>query len=129
MLIQLRLAIEGGRLELKSDTKDRILENVQEIIEKRILKEGIRQILELNAHIKDLQKQVENRGLLVKVEGLKENIARLTSEMQHLIGEIERTKEEYDQAVQKLKDMRETVQSSIKKYVGQDVKIQIKISV
>ncbi len=129
MLIQLRLAIEGGRLELKSDTKDRILENVQEIIEKRILKDGIHQILELNAQIKDLQKQVDNKGLITKVDGLKENIARLTSEMQHLVGEIERTKDEYDQAVQKLKDMRETVQSSIKKHVGQEVKIQIKISV
>ncbi len=127
MLVQLRVAIEGGRLELKSDTKDRILENIQEIIEKKILKENIHQILELNTKIKDLQKQVDNRGLLAKVDGLKDNIAHITSEMQHLIGEIQRTKEESDQAVQKLKDARETVQTSIKKNVGQDIKIQIKI--
>lgn len=129
MLIQLRVAIEAGRLELKSDTKDRILENIQEIMEKKILKERIHLILELNSQIKELQKQVESRGLLTKVDGLKDKIAHLTSEMQHLIGEIDRTKEEYDQAIQKLKDLRETVQTSIKKYTGQDIKIQIKISV
>ncbi len=127
MLVPLRMAIEGGRVELKSDTKDRILENIQEIIEKKILKERIHSIVELNSQIKDLQKQVDNRGLLAKVDGLKDKIAHLTSEMQHLVGEIDRTKEEYDQAVQKLKDLRETVHASIKKYTGQDVKIQIKI--
>ncbi|OLS16288.1 MAG: hypothetical protein RBG13Loki_0111 [Promethearchaeota archaeon CR_4] len=129
MLVQLRASIEGGRLELKSETKDRILENIQQIIEKRILKENIRQILELNTNIKELQSQVEKRGLLAKVDELKDNIARLISELQHLDGEIGRTKDEYDQAVQKLKEMRESVQISIKNNIGQDVKIQIKISV
>jgi len=129
MLIQLRAAIEGGRVELKSDTKDRILENIQQIIETKILKDHVRQILALNTSIKELQAQVDKRGLLAKVAGLKENIAHITSDMQHLIGEIERTKEEYDQAVQKLRDMRETMQTGIKENVGQDIKIQIKIGV
>ncbi|HMF32418.1 MAG TPA: hypothetical protein VKK79_13435 [Candidatus Lokiarchaeia archaeon] len=124
----LRGCLDRGEIELKADTKNRIVENINNIVDDRILADDIREINSLTKQAEGLQAEVDSQGMLTQVQTYKDDIARLTIEMQHLIGEIERTKDEHNQAVQKLQDLRETVQTSIKKHVDQDVKIQISIN-
>lgn len=127
-LIQLRYLLEsdsGSTLQLKTEVKNKTLQNIDNIISKGVLKEYIRQYIELIAKNKELLKKSEESKLTSQLKSIKEKVAARTQELEHLNGDIKHKSNEYRGLLEKLKEEREILQKQIKNFVDQDVKIQI----
>lgn len=127
-LIQLRYLLEsdsGSTLQLKSEVKNKTLQNIDKIVSKGILKENIQQYIELSAKNKELLKKSEESKLTSQLQSIKEKVSIRTQELEHLNGDIKHKSNEYRGLLEKLKEEREILQRQIKIFVDQDVKIQI----
>ena len=127
-MIQLRYLLEsdsGSTLQLKGEVKNKTLQNIDKIVSKGILKEDIRHYIELSAKSKELLIKSEESKLTSQLQSIKEKVSIRTQELEHLNGDIKHKSNEYRGLLEKLKEDRQILQRQIKKFVDQDVKIQI----
>lgn len=129
-LVQLRFLLEheGGTLQLKSEAKQKTLQNIDEIVSKGILKDNISQYNEITGKIESLKKELEKQDLSSRLDDLKEKVSLKTQEIEHMDGDIKHKTSEYRGLLEKLKEERDEIQEGINKFVGEDVKIQITLT-
>ena len=126
LLVQVRYALEQGQIAIKKETKEKILENINEIVgDEKILKPFIVEIKENQAELAQLKKNIEQKGWGKKLEDIREEIALVNGTKDHVIGDLDNLTNQYHQALEKLKEQREILQDQLKEETGEDVKIQI----
>ncbi|MCP4764282.1 MAG: hypothetical protein GY870_21085 [archaeon] len=130
-LVQLRYLLENESsvLQLKADTRNKTLANIEQIVSKNILKDLILHYNRNNQRIEELNKELDKEQLSSRLEKLKEKISDKTQATEHMIGDLNHKSNEYRGLLEKLKEEREDICSKIKNYVEiDDIKIQITLN-
>ncbi|GAB4305997.1 MAG: hypothetical protein Kow0069_02300 [Promethearchaeota archaeon] len=126
MLVQIRYAIENNILPLKKATRDKVLENIAEIVgDKRLLKEPVEEILGLERKKERVAAEISKLGLLKDRDDVKEEIAQMTVTLEHLKNDADVVRNQFHQALEKLKEQREVLQEELQNQTGEQVKVQI----
>ena len=125
LLIQLRHVLEDNKLNLKSDVKDKTIHQINTIFDEKTIQNEIDNIKTLRSEIDDIKKKIENEGLAVKRDEIKNKISLNTVKLERLENDLDRKNKDYLRYLSSLKDEREGIQKSIKDHTNQEVKLNI----
>ncbi|MHA1776816.1 MAG: hypothetical protein DRO88_07400 [Promethearchaeia archaeon] len=127
LLIKTRILLEDERdyLQLKSDLKNRIIENINEIVSNNALEDDIRKILELMEKKEKIQNKMKSKGLESQRNDLKEKISIATLDLEHFENDVSRYRRDYSELLKKVKNDREELQNAIKVETDKDIKIKV----
>ena len=125
LLIQLRHILEDNKLSLKSDVKDKTIQQINTIFDEKSIQNEIDNIKILRSEIDDLKNKIEQEGLAVKRDEIKNKISLNTVKLEHLENDLDRKNKDYLRYLSSLKNEREEIQKSIKDHINQEVKLNI----
>lgn len=128
LLIQLRHILEENKLNLKSEVKDKTIHQINAIFDEKTIQSEIDKIKEINNKINELKKQIDQAGLAINREDIKNKIATNTIKIEHLESSIDRKNKDYLRYLSSLKNEREEFQKSVKKILNEEVKLNITFS-
>ncbi len=124
-LIQLRYLLEQGSLNLKADAKNKLLQNIDQIVSKGVLHSIIIDYKTLRTELKEIQDNPEQKTLNERLTELKGLYSLKTQELEHLKADANHKSTEYRHLLEKLKSDRDNIQKNLKKFINQDVEIRI----
>jgi len=128
LLIHLRHSLEENQINLKSDTKEKTIEQINAIFEEKTINEEIEEVKELISHIKDVEKKIEEAGLASKLEEVKNQISLNTVKLEHIQNDLERKNKDYMRYLSSLKEEREDFQKAVEDVIEEEVKLNIKFT-
>ncbi|MBY9012430.1 MAG: hypothetical protein KGD70_08650 [Candidatus Lokiarchaeota archaeon] len=128
LLVQLRHVLEENKLNLKTDVRDKTVQQINAIFDEKSIQDDIDDIKKHNSIINDVKKRIEQNGLAVQREDIKNKISSNTVKLEHLEHDLDRKNKDYLRYLSSLKTEREEIQYSITKVINQDVKINITFS-
>ncbi|TFG16267.1 MAG: hypothetical protein EU531_06970 [Promethearchaeota archaeon] len=128
LLIHLRHSLEENQINLKSDTKEKTIEQINAIFEEKTINEEIEEVKELISHIKDVEKKIEEAGLASKLEEVKNQISLNTVKLEHIQNDLERKNKDYMRYLSSLKEEREEFQKAVENVIEEEVKLNIKFT-
>jgi len=128
LLVQLRHVLEENKLNLKTEVKDKTINQINAIFDEKTIQSDIDKIKELNNIINELKKQIEQAGLAINREDIKNKIATNTIKIEHLENALDRKNKDYIRYLSSLKNEREEFQKSVKKVLNEEVKLNITFS-
>jgi len=128
LLVQLRYILEENKLNLKSEVKDKTINQINAIFDEKTIQSEIDKIKEINIKINELKKQIDQTGLETNREDIKNKIATNTLKIEHLENDIDRKNKDYLRYLSSLKNEREEFQKSVKKILNEEVKLNITFS-
>ena len=125
LLVQLRHILEENKLNLKTDVRDKTILQINTIFDNKSIQEDIVNIKNHYIIIDEIKKKIDQEGLAVQREDVKNKISTNTVKLEHLEHDLERKNKDYLRYLSTLKNEREEIQNSISKVINQDVKINI----
>ncbi|MFX0186308.1 MAG: hypothetical protein ACFE8A_01085 [Candidatus Hodarchaeota archaeon] len=126
LLVHLRHTLEdGNKLSLKTDTKNKTIDQINKIFEEKIIHEYIEEFKELKDSIKELKEQIKDAGLAEKLIEVKNKISINTAKLEHVQGDFDRKNKDYTRYLGALKEERENFQNLISDVLQEEVKIII----
>ncbi len=125
LLIQLRHILEANKLNLKSDVKDKTIHQINSIFDEKTIQNEIDNIKTTRSEIDDTKKKIEQEGLAVKRDEIKNKISLNTVKLERLENDLDRKNKDYLRYLSSLKNEREEIQKSIKNHTNQEVKLNI----
>ncbi|MHA2266300.1 MAG: hypothetical protein ACXAB8_00735 [Promethearchaeota archaeon] len=125
LMVQLRHTLEENRLNLKSDTKQKTIEQINAIFEEKLLQENIEKYLQLKEEISNVEEKIEIAGLAKKLEELKNQISSNAVKLDHIENDHSRKNKDYLRYLNALKSEREEFQSLVKEVLNESIKINI----
>ncbi len=125
LLIQLRHILEDNKLNLKSDVKDKTIQQINTIFDEKNIQNEIDNLKTIRSEIDDIKKKIEQEGLAVKRDEIKNKISLNTVKLEHLENDLDRKNKDYLRYLSSLKNEREDIQKSIKDHINQEVKLNI----
>ena len=125
ILVQLRHALEENKLNLKSDTKEKTIEQINAIFDERAMQSDLENLKDLREEIKDIEKKIETAGLAKKLEEIKNQISINSIKVEHIQADLERRNKDYLRNLSALKQEREEFQKSIENIIQEPFKIKI----
>ncbi|MFW9901798.1 MAG: hypothetical protein ACFFDY_11005 [Candidatus Thorarchaeota archaeon] len=128
LMVQLRHTLEENKLNLKADTKQKTIEQINAIFDEKFLQENIEKYLKLKEDIKEIETKINDAGLAEKLEELKNQISTNTVKLEHIQSDFERKNKDYTRYLEALKTEREEFQSLVEEILSEKVKINIKFS-
>ncbi|MFW9988040.1 MAG: hypothetical protein ACFFC3_05235 [Candidatus Odinarchaeota archaeon] len=128
LMVQLRHSLEENKLSLKSDTKQKTIEQINAIFEEKLLQTNIEKYLQLKENIKEIEKKIEEEGLNQKLEDLKNQISSNTIKLEHIKVDYDRKNKDYTKYLSALKTEREEFQNLIAEVIREELKINITFS-
>lgn len=128
LLIQLRRIIEENKLNLKTETKEKTIEQINSIFNDKQIYQDIEDLKEVSQKIKALEEKIKLEGIASKLEDLKNQISINTVKLEHLNNDIERKNKDYLKYLSSLKDEREDFQQLVGNVLGEEVKLTITFS-
>lgn len=129
VLIKTRLILEDEEhpLNIKSDLRDKILENIHDIVNENILEPMITAITEIRSEIQVTKKKIQDAGIETRRRELQDKIATLTADKEHFENDLKHQKREYKSLLSKIQSQRNQIQSDVKENTGEEVKVKIVI--
>lgn len=132
VLISVRLIIEnvqneGDYLQLSGDARDKALENIEELLTQSTVSDMLEELYKKEEEKNKLEKSIEEKGYLERIDELKEKIAVNTADLEHMTADYNRRKNEYSDLIQKIMQLRERLQQDIKRETKDNIKIKIQI--
>jgi hypothetical protein len=128
LLVQLRHVLEENKLNLKTEVKDKTIHQINAIFDEKTIQSDIDKIKELNNKINELKKQIEQAGLAINREDIKNKIATNTIKIEHLENDLDRKNKDYIRYLSSIKNEREEFQKAVKKVLNEEVKLNITFS-
>ncbi|MFX0032241.1 MAG: hypothetical protein ACFE8E_08110 [Candidatus Hodarchaeota archaeon] len=128
LLVQLRYTLEENRLNLKTDTKEKTVEQINIIFEEKKIHEDIEKLNELRVEIKDIESKINDAGLSEKLEEIKNKISTNTMKLEHITSDLDRKNKDYIRYLGALKSEREDFQKLIEDVIKEEVKLNITFS-
>lgn len=128
LMVQLRHSLEENKLSLKSDTKQKTIEQINAIFEEKSLQANIEKYLQIKESIKEIEKKIEEEGLTQKLEDLKNQISSNTIKLEHVKVDYDRKNKDYTRYLSALKTEREEFQNLITEVLKEELKINITFS-
>jgi hypothetical protein len=126
-LIKTRLILEDDSdpLQLKSDIRAKIQENIDNIVNKNELEPLVQELVELKQSKETLRKKLEEKGLESQRRDLKDRIALLTVDLEHFENDLNRRKREYRELLEKVSTDRNELQKIIEKETSESIKLHV----
>ena len=128
MLTHLRRVLEDNKLILKTDKKEKTLDQINAIFDHKHIQADIEKSKEFRERIKEIQDKIEKEGLAKKMEDVKNQISINSIKLDHIESDLERRNKDYTKYLATLKQERENFQNSLEEILHQEVKINIKLS-
>ena len=128
LMVQLRHTLEENKLNLKADTKQKTIEQINAIFDEKLLQENIEKYLKLKEDIKEIEAKINDAGLAEKLEELKNQISTNTVKLEHIQSDFERKNKDYTRYLEALKTEREEFQIMVEEILNEKVKINITFS-
>ncbi|MHA1642622.1 MAG: coiled-coil domain-containing protein [Promethearchaeota archaeon] len=128
LLVQLRHILEENKLNLKTETKEKTIEQINIIFDKKLIHDDMEKLRSLLVEIKKIEKDISNAGLAAKLEDVKNKVSSNTVKLEHLKSDLERKNKDYLRYLSSLKNEREEFQNLVSDVIGEDVKINITFS-
>ena len=128
LLVQLRHALEENKLNLKADTRDKTIEQINIIFEEKELQELIEKYKSLQDEIKEIEGKINEAGLAKNLENTQNQISSNTAKLEHVENDLNRRNKDYLRHLSNLKNEREDFQKSVQDVIGEEVKLKIKFS-
>jgi len=128
LLVQLRHVLEENKLNLKTDVRDKTILQINAIFDKKSIQEDINTVKEYYSLIDEIKKKIDQEGLAVQKEEIKNRISINTVKLEHLERDLDRKNNDYLKYLSALKNEREDIQKSISKVINQEVKINITLN-
>jgi len=125
ILVQLRYALEENKLNLKSDTKDKTIEQINAIFDEKTIYDDLERLKEIRNGVKEIEKNIEVAGLAQKLEDVKNQISINTAKLEHIQADFERRNKDYLRYLSGLKQEREEFQNLIQKVIEEEFKLNI----
>jgi len=125
LMVQLRHALEENKLNLKTDTKEKTIEQINTIFDAKKLHENIEKYIQIKEEINEIEKKIQDAGLAQKLEDFKNQIAANAIKLEHIENDFERKNKDYTRYLGTLKTEREEFQNSIEQVLSDKVKINI----
>jgi len=129
VLIKTRIILEDDSdpLQLKTELRMKIIENINFIVSENGLETPITEILDLREKKGAYRKVLEKKGIEQQRKDLKEKIATQTIDLEHFTNDVQRRKREFKELLDKIGGDREDLQHSIKEETEQEIKLKIVI--
>ncbi|MEJ2251122.1 MAG: hypothetical protein P8Y97_15895 [Candidatus Lokiarchaeota archaeon] len=128
LLVQLRHALEENKLNLKSDKREKSIEQINDIFDNRALFDDIEKYKGMKEEVKRIQDKIKVKGLDEKVEEIKNEISLYTVKLEHIENDINRKNRDYLRYLANLKNEREEFQEVYNDIMGEDLKLTITFS-
>ncbi len=128
LMVQLRHTLEDNKLNLKTETKEKTIEQINAIFDEKQLQANIEKYLQINANIEEIYKKIEDAGLAQKLEAVKNQISSNTIKLEHVENDYNRKNKDYTRYLSALKTEREEFQKSVEEIINEAVKINISFS-
>ncbi len=128
LLVQLRHILEENKLNLKTDKKEKTIEQINKIFHNKKIYEDLRQLNEIREKIDKTKKEIEKIGLDEKLEAIKNEIAIYTQRLEHIENDILKRNKDYLRYLALLKKEREDFQKLIENIIGEEFKLSISLS-
>ena len=126
LLVQVRHILEeGNKLNLKTDTKDKTIEQINTIFDNRVIYENIEKYREFKNEVKQVEDKINKAGLAAKLEEAKNQISINTVKLEHIENDLNRKNKDYMKYLGTLKQEREDLQKLIEDVILEPVKINI----
>ncbi len=125
LLVQLRHVLEENKLNLKTDTKQKSIEQISTIFKEKQLQANIETYLQIEKEIKGIEKRIQEAGLAQKLEALKNEISSNTIKIENVEIDYNRKNKDYTRYLNALKNEREEFQNSVEEILNEKVKINI----
>ena len=124
-LVQLRRTLEENKLNLKSETKEKTIEQINEIFESKEIQNDIEKLNEINDKIKQIKEKIKTAGLADKLENIKNEISINSVKLEHTQTDLERRNKDYNRYLNSLKEERESFQELASQVLEEPVKLTI----
>ncbi|MFX0177020.1 MAG: hypothetical protein ACFE85_12415 [Candidatus Hodarchaeota archaeon] len=128
LLVQLRHVLEENKLNLKSETRDKTIEQINAIFDQKTIFDDITNLKEIEAEIQELQDKIKERGLASQLDELKNEISSNAVKLEHLQNDLERKNKDYLRYLATLKDEREDFQKMVGDVLNEQLKLNITFS-
>ena len=128
LMVQLRHVLEKNRLNLKSDTREKSIEQINAIFNEKHLQTNIGDYLQIKNEIKSIEKKIQEAGLAEKLESLKNQISSNTIKLESLETNCNRKNKDYMRYLSALKKEREEFQNSVEEILSERIKLNITFS-
>jgi hypothetical protein len=128
LMVHLRYVLEENKLNLKTETKEKTIEQINAIFDEKQLQAYIEEYMKIRTHIKELEKKIEDTGLDQKLEDIKNQITSNAIKLEHVEVDFNRKNKDYTRYLSNLKNEREEFQNLIEEILGEKVKISITFS-
>ena len=125
LMVQLRHSLEENKLNLKSETKQKTIEQINAIFDEKLLQINIENYLQLKESIKDIEKKIYDAGLATKLEDIKNQISSNTIKLEHIEADYNRKNKDYTRYLSALKTDREEFQNLVEEILKEAVKVNI----
>jgi hypothetical protein len=126
LLVHLRHTLEeSNKLNLKTDTKDKTIEQINVIFDDRMIYENIEKYREFKKEVKQVEEKINEAGLAAKFEEVKNQISINTVKLEHIENDLNRKNKDYMKYLGTLKQEREDLQKLVENVIQEPVKINI----
>ena len=126
LLIHLRHTLEdGNKLQLKTDTKDKTIDQINKIFDDKIIHDNIEDYKKINEHVKEIKGQIKDAGLDEKLNSLRNQISSKSAKLEHIQADLDRRNKDYLRYLESLKEERESFQNLISNILEEEIKINI----
>ena len=128
LLVQLRHILEDNKLNLKTDTKEKTIDQINAIFNSKQIYDQIESVRQINANIIQFENEIKEAGLAAQLEDLKNEISANAAKLEHLESDLDRKNKDYMRHLSTLKEEREEFQSLISGVLNEEVKLTISFS-
>ncbi|MHA2393085.1 MAG: hypothetical protein ACXAEX_14180 [Promethearchaeota archaeon] len=128
LMVQLRHALEENKLNLKTETKEKTIEQINAIFDEKHLQANIEEYIQIQEKIKEIEKKVEEAGLAQKLEDVKNQITTNSIKLEHVEADFNRKNKDYTRYLSALKTEREEFQNLVEQILNEKIKINITFS-
>ncbi|MBN1215304.1 MAG: hypothetical protein JXA99_07645 [Candidatus Lokiarchaeota archaeon] len=128
LLIQLRHTLEENKLNLKTDKKEKTIEQINNIFNDKKIYEDLDRLHEIREKTDIIKNEIEKKGLDQKQDVIKNDIALKTQRLEHLENDIKKKNHDYLRYLGTLKKEREDFQKIVEDIIGEEFKLNITIS-
>ncbi|MFX0039124.1 MAG: hypothetical protein ACFFB9_14535 [Promethearchaeota archaeon] len=128
LMVQLRHALEENKLNLKTETKEKTIEQINAIFDEKHLQANIEEYIQIQEKIKEIEKKIEEAGLAQKLEDVKNQITTNSIKLEHVEADFNRKNKDYTRYLSALKTEREEFQNLVEQILNEKIKINITFS-
>jgi len=128
LMVQLRHVLEENRLNLKSDTKQKTVDQINAIFKEKLLQSYIEKYLQSREEISKIEEKIEAEGLAKKLGELKNQISSNAVKLEHIENDHNRKNKDYLRYLNALKNEREEFQALVEEVLNEKVKINIRFA-